>query len=288
MPRRRFDDAPRDLAVRLFRDAHAAERIASMGIESGRQQDRLRLVVVDGAHDHVFDAAEIRGIAEALRERNVERVAAAFAFTDFVRRAGTRIKRKAVHRRIEDIVPIPEQCLRSIAVMNVEIEDEHALDAGLLAHPLGHASDRVEETETHRLEAFGVMSRRTRHDEGAAVFRFHHFFRSRERRADRRARGRERLRRHRIVARHEIAQPGPRGLLQRAFVVSRMHLRNDPIGIRMIAGVAAHARNEPGTLDARKRRVHPPRRLRMPGAGVVLVEDGVRVDVEHVVRRSVD
>ena len=46
-----FDDAARDLAVRLLGHAHAAERIAAMGVEAGRQQDRLRLIVVDGADD---------------------------------------------------------------------------------------------------------------------------------------------------------------------------------------------------------------------------------------------
>ena len=74
--RRRFDDAPRDLAVGLLGDAHAAERIAAMSVDSGRQQDRLRRIVIDRAHDDVFDAAQIRCIAESLFERAVSRVAA--------------------------------------------------------------------------------------------------------------------------------------------------------------------------------------------------------------------
>ena len=281
MARRRLDDPTRDLAVGLFGDAHTAERIAAMGVEPGRQQDCLRLVVVDGAHDHVFNAAQIRGIAEPLFERNVEREAAAVAFADFVRRAGARVERKAVHRRVENIVAIPEQRLGAVAVMNVEVKDEHALDARLLAHPLGHAGDRVEKAKAHRLEPFGVMSGWARHNEGAAVAGTHHLFGCCERRADRRARCRERLRRHRVVARNKVAQSSPRRLLQRALVIGGMNFCDDPVRIRMIARVAADALREPGALHARKRRVDPPRRLRMPGAGVVLVENGIRVDVQH-------
>ena len=51
---------------------------------------------------------------------------------------------------VVDVVAVLEQMLRPVPVMHVEVEDEHALDSGLLAQPLGDAGDGVEEAEAHR------------------------------------------------------------------------------------------------------------------------------------------
>ena len=55
-------------------------------------------------------------------------------------------------RRVVDVVALFEEVLRAVAVMHVEVEDEDALDARLLAQPFGDAGDGVEEAEAHRRE----------------------------------------------------------------------------------------------------------------------------------------
>src|ERR1043166_3013621 len=109
MPLRALDDAARDLAVRAFRHAHAAQGIAAMSVETGGEEDRVRLVVVDDADDVVFDRAQIRGVAGAAVERNVLREAASLADADLVRGAGARIKRIAMRRRVIDVVALFEE-----------------------------------------------------------------------------------------------------------------------------------------------------------------------------------
>src|SRR5687768_8137436 len=118
-----LNDAPRDLAIRLFGHLHAAKRIAAMSVEARGEKDRIRLVVVDDAHDLVFDCAQICRVPFATVEWNVLRESPATAASDLIARAGAGIKRIAVHRSVIDVIATLEQHLRSIAVMDVEIED---------------------------------------------------------------------------------------------------------------------------------------------------------------------
>ena len=80
----------------------------------------------------------------------------------------------------------PEDVLRAVAVVDVEIDDRDALDAvGRLGVARG---DRgvVEEAEAHRRRRLGVMAGRPRGDEGVVDAPAHHFV-DREGRAARRA-----------------------------------------------------------------------------------------------------
>ena len=89
-------------------------------------------------------------------------------------RAGAGIERVAVDRRVIDVVALLEEMLRAVAVVHVEVVDEDALDARLLAQPFRDAGDGVEEAEAHRLRALGVMSGRAGDDERALRFALQH------------------------------------------------------------------------------------------------------------------
>src|SRR5713226_6026585 len=104
---RGLDNPTGDLAIGLLSDAHPAQWIAAVGVESRRKEDGLRLIYVDGTHDDVFDATQIGSIAEALLEGDVQRAAAAGALADLGHRSCAGVKRETVHRGVEDVVTVP-------------------------------------------------------------------------------------------------------------------------------------------------------------------------------------
>ena len=164
-----------------------------MGIEAGRKQDRVGAIVIDDPHDVILDRAQVSRVAGAFRKGNVLRESAAFVEADLVRRAGPWIERVAMHRRVVHIVAIFEQMLRAIAVMHIEVEDEDAIDSVLLAQPVGNASDGVEKTEAHRLDALRMVAGWAG-DHERALLRLEHVVRGAQRGGNCSARGGEGLR----------------------------------------------------------------------------------------------
>src|SRR5207302_10640017 len=119
---------------------------------------------VDDAHDVVFDGAKVVRVPGAAGHGNVLRESASAARAYLIRRSRPGIERIAVNRCVEDILAFFEEMLRSVAVMDVEVEDEHALDSVLLAQPFSDAGDGVEEAEPHGLNPLGVMAGRAGDD----------------------------------------------------------------------------------------------------------------------------
>ncbi len=97
--------------------------------------------------------------------------------------------------------------LGAVAVMDVEIDDRHALEA-MRQRVRGADGDVVEQAEPHRAVALGVVSRRTHRAERVAAFARQHEIGREHRRARRVPRGVERMRVHRRVGIEEV-QPGP-------------------------------------------------------------------------------
>src|SRR5438445_2114200 len=102
-----------------------------MGVEAGGEEDRVGTIGVDDPDDLVFDGGEVRDVAFAAIERNVVRVAASLADADLVRGAGAGIERVAMHRGVEDVIAVVKEMLGSVAVVDIEVEDEDPLDARL-------------------------------------------------------------------------------------------------------------------------------------------------------------
>ena len=94
---------------------------------------------------------------------------------------------------------VPEDVLNSIAVVNVEIDDDDALGAmGGLRMPGGDPRV-IEEAEAHRRRGFRVVPGRTRGDEGVARLPGHHLVDCEHRPAGRSQGGLESAGRHRSV-----------------------------------------------------------------------------------------
>jgi len=100
----RFDNSRGDLPVRLLRHAHAAEGVAAVGVETGGEEDRVRAVVVDHAHDVVLDRAHVGRVTLAGVERDVLREAAPFADADFIAARGSDLPGVTTARILEQII----------------------------------------------------------------------------------------------------------------------------------------------------------------------------------------
>src|SRR5438445_10484617 len=99
----RLDNATGDLAVCLLAHAHAAEGVAAMGVETGREQDCAWPIFIDDSDDVVFHRAKVIRITSVARKRNIFRIAFSYTNTHLIFRPGAGITRISVHRRVENI-----------------------------------------------------------------------------------------------------------------------------------------------------------------------------------------
>src|SRR5579872_2748693 len=104
----------------------------------------------------------------------------------FVERAGSRKQRHFMGRAIHGLFVAPENFLRAIAMMNVEIDHSDAFCAMDVSGVTRRNGRIAEKAETHRSCGFGVMPRRACGDEGVGETSAHHLV-GRESRAARRA-----------------------------------------------------------------------------------------------------
>ncbi len=136
-----------------------------MRVEAGRDQHELRAERRDGGRDGVIERVQVLVVTRAGRHRNVER-----RLTLLQRAAGAGIERPLVQGDEEDAVVVPEDVLRPVAVMNVEVDDRNAFDARRLFGARGDR-DVVEQAEAHRAVGGRVMPGRTNQCEAVATGR---------------------------------------------------------------------------------------------------------------------
>jgi len=79
--------------------------------------------------------------------------------------------RRAIHHRLVR----PENLLRAVAVMHVEIDDGGARNAVMILRVARGDRGIVEKAKAHRPRGLGVMAGRTRRDKGVGGFFPHHF-----------------------------------------------------------------------------------------------------------------
>src|SRR4051812_6605492 len=73
--------------------------------------------------------------------------------------AGARIPRPLVHRHEMDVALALDERLRAVAMVDVPIHDQHALDAMPLTRVVRADPDVAEETEPHRAIAERMVAR---------------------------------------------------------------------------------------------------------------------------------
>src|SRR5450631_4063470 len=143
-----------------------------MRVEAGRDHQNLRLEFAQARQDYGLERLAESVAAVAGRERRIDDgvVLAALAY-----RAGAGIKWHLVGRAIHDGFIRPENILRAVAVMHVEIDDGRALDLVAVLRIARGDRHVVEQTEAHRPRRLSVMAGRAYGDKGIGRLLVHHF-----------------------------------------------------------------------------------------------------------------
>ena len=141
-------------------------------------------------------------------------------------RAGAGKQRHLVRRAIHHRFVGPENLLRAVAVMHVEIDDRGAGDAVLLLRIARGDGGIVEQAKAHRPRGLGVMAGRARGDEGVCRLLRQHLVDREDGAADRAQRRLERAGRHRGVGVEPHHALFGRGVAQLDDVVHRMAQRD--------------------------------------------------------------
>ena len=116
--------------------------------------------------DHRLDEGQELVGARARRHREVDGVALAVAVAEIRRGPRARIERALVDARVEDPGGAVEDRLGAVAMVDVPVDHQDALDAALLESVRGGHRDVVEQAEAHRSVSLGVVSRRPQATEG--------------------------------------------------------------------------------------------------------------------------
>jgi len=174
----RHDLARHPAEIRLDQ-VQVGERVAPMRIEACRYHDQVGLEIPQpGQNDLLEGFAELRPAVAGAQGRVDDGVVLAA----LAHRPGTRIERHLVGRAIHHAGIGPENLLRAVAVMDVEIDDRDALQAVPLLRMPRRDRHIVEEAETHGPRGLGMVAGRAhRHERIGGPF-FDHLV-DRQRRA---------------------------------------------------------------------------------------------------------
>ena len=103
-----------------------AQRIAVMGVETGRDDDEIGRERLDARQDHGLHRLAEGFAAVARPERRIDDLVMLAALAD---RSGAGIVRHLMGGSVHDGRIVPEDVLRAVAVMDVEIDDRDPLGA---------------------------------------------------------------------------------------------------------------------------------------------------------------
>ncbi len=125
-----------------------------VAVEAGGDHHQLRAEPFQRRQPVLGDGCPEFGALGAGRQRGVDQV---FGFGLV---AGERVERMLERRAEQDARVVSEDLLGAVAVVDVEIDDRHALQA-MLVQRVGRAyRNVVEDAKAHGARAFGVMARR--------------------------------------------------------------------------------------------------------------------------------
>jgi hypothetical protein len=179
--------------------AHLPEVVVAVRVEARRDEDHLRLEGLEPRHPLPVDQLAHRRSLGVGRHRHVDHVRARRHAT------GVRIERVLEVADHQHALVAGDDVLGAVAVVHVEVDDGHALQAvhvQRMARRHGHV---VEEAEAHRLVARGMVARRAHRAEGVVHLAGQHRVGGRHGRTGRAQRGLQRatadggVRVHRMV-----------------------------------------------------------------------------------------
>ena len=165
-----------NLGVACECKARGGEGIGPMGVESDGNEDEFGAEGGDLGANDFGKKPPVAVVADVGGHGNVQREAAPWTATRFVRRAGTRVE---VKRQVEmtgdeqDGRVVVEYVLCAIAMMNVYVYDEDAAQTIDGLEVAGGNGDVVDETEAADLGFAGMMPRWTHNSQTIAAVAAH-------------------------------------------------------------------------------------------------------------------
>jgi hypothetical protein len=109
-----------------------ADRIKPVRVETRRDENQLRPNLVSKGSQCSLELLKIFSPRYAEGDRHIQRRSQAGTSANLVGSSGARIKRIAVDREEAHTSVFPENLLRAVSVMNVPIDDEHAIQTVLI------------------------------------------------------------------------------------------------------------------------------------------------------------
>ena len=124
---------PCQAAEPLVADPHARERVAEVGVESGRDQHELGIELAAHWVDHPHEGIQVLAVAAAGGQRHVEGKTLTVPDADLVDGAGAGVEGVLVRGDVEHSRVVRKAVLGSVSVVHVPIDDQHPIQSVPLA-----------------------------------------------------------------------------------------------------------------------------------------------------------
>ena len=171
-------------SITLSRKLHVRDRIGIMVILSGRIDDQIRLEVIQQRHDDIVQRIEEPLFTGFRWHRQIDDSAERIRPPHFIRETRARIQGTAVlmHGNEQRIRIMPENILRTVAMMAIGIDHSDPLDTVFLADIFDHDRFHVQRTETAAAmnDTHRMVTARTDQRESVVHFPGHHLVGSRQ------------------------------------------------------------------------------------------------------------
>jgi hypothetical protein len=152
-------------------EIEAPERIEAVRVEARRNDEEVGAERLDARQDRGLERLAKGFAAVAGAQRRIDDLIMRAALASLAR-AG--LERHLMRRGVHGARVVPENVLRAVAVMNIEIDHGDTLGAMNGLRMPGGDGRVVEEAKAHRRGAFGMMAGRPRGDKGVGHPPAHH------------------------------------------------------------------------------------------------------------------
>lgn len=151
-------------------ETQVADGVEAMGVEAGAEEDELGLDFGGELFEVVAEEGEVFMAWHAEMDGEIEGSAEALAGAGFVGVAGAGEEGPAVDGEESDARIFPERGLGTVAVVDVPVDDEDAIEFEDIDGDASGDGDVVEEAEAHGAFHHGVVAWGTHEAEGGVVF----------------------------------------------------------------------------------------------------------------------
>lgn len=132
-----------------------------MGIKTSRYENEIWLKIIKSGMNIAFENIQVFRLSTSRTHWNIQCETISFTLASFRMTSGSRIVRELMEADIENSRIIVKAILRSVAVVDIPINDSDFLKVVFLLNISCPDSNVIEEAETHSLVVLGVVPWRT-------------------------------------------------------------------------------------------------------------------------------